>query len=114
MLLNRNGAACHANAPQLEPDGSLLPVSSETAVAPSIKRTWFLALVTGLLGKVTRRDGSAIESTGPGGEEEEESAADSDAPGSGSVTPKEGGAKNGRAVATTMAGGRRRKAVRKK
>ena len=50
---------------QLEADGSLLPVDRSTAVAPSIKRTWFLSLVTGLVGKVTRRDGSAIESTGP-------------------------------------------------
>ena len=104
-------------APQLEEDGSLLPVSSETAVAPSIKRTWFLSLVTSMLGKVARRDGGAIDG---GSAEEGESTEDgvstagSDVPGSGSVTPKEGGAGRGRVAAATMAGGRRRKAVRKK
>ena len=102
-------------APQLEPDGGLLPVSSETAVAPSIKRTWFLALVTGSLGKVTRRDGSTIDeaSAEAAGEEEEEgSVGSSDVPGSGTVRPKEGVERNGRVAATTMAGGRRRKAVK--
>ena len=105
---------------QLEPDGSMIPVSSETAVAPSIKRTWFLSLVTGLLGKVTRRDGTSIEGTSPeeaDGEDETDdgSVASSDVPGSGAATPREGGGtgggKNGRAVAATMAGGRRRKGV---
>ena len=95
-------------------------MTSETAVAPSIKRTWFLSLVTGVLGKVTRRDGSAIEeeaSTGGEDEGDSGSVAGSDAAGSGTVTPREGragGARNGRAAATTMAGGRRRKAVRRK
>ncbi|KAI0719576.1 DnaJ-domain-containing protein [Cerioporus squamosus] len=94
----------------LERDGSLLPVDSETA--------WFLSLVTGLVSKVTRRDGSAIESTGSaeGEDSDDASGTVSDAPGSGAATPKEGSGslKNGRATATTMAGGRRRKAVSKK
>ncbi|RPD67186.1 DnaJ-domain-containing protein [Lentinus tigrinus ALCF2SS1-7] len=101
----------------LERDGSLLPVDSSTAVAPSIKRTWFLSLVTELVGKVTRRDGTMIEkaSSADGEESDDGSGTGSDAPGSGAVTPKEGsGLKNGRAAATTMAGGRRRKAVSKK
>ncbi|RDX55593.1 DnaJ-domain-containing protein [Lentinus brumalis] len=103
----------------LERDGSMHPVNSETAVAPSIKNTWFLSLVTGLLGKVTRRDGSAIDGTSSADAEDSDdvSGAGSDAPGSGASTPQEGGAgslKNGRATATMMAGGRRRKAVSKK
>ncbi|KAI0677599.1 DnaJ-domain-containing protein [Trametes maxima] len=105
----------------LEGDGSLLPVDDETAVAPSIKRTWFLALVTGLVQKVARRDGATIEdtSTGPsGGGEESDSGSGtaSDVTGSGAATPtgsSASGGSKGRA-ATTMAGGRRRKAVRRK
>ena len=100
----------------------MLPVDSETAVAPSIKRTWFLSLVTGLLGKVAGRDG-AIEGAGQEGaagedESDDASGVSSDAPGSGTATPKEGSdsgrSRNGRIAATTMAGGRRRKAVKKK
>ncbi|KAI9063266.1 DnaJ-domain-containing protein [Trametes sanguinea] len=45
----------------LEADGSMFPVNSDTAVAPSIKRTWFLSLVTRLAQKVARRDGTKIE-----------------------------------------------------
>ena len=97
---------------QLEPDGSLLPVDRSTAVAPSIKRTWFLSLVTGLVGKVTRRDGSAIENASSADGEDSDDG--SDAPGSGASTPRRGATRNGRAAATTMAGGKRRKAVSKK
>ena len=97
-------------------------MDSETAVAPSIKRTWFLSLVTGLLGKVAGRDG-AIEGAGQEGaagedDSDDASGVSSDAPGSGTATPKEGSdsgrSRNGRIAATTMAGGRRRKAVKKK
>ncbi|EIW61980.1 DnaJ-domain-containing protein [Trametes versicolor FP-101664 SS1] len=101
----------------LEPDGSLLPVDSDTAVAPSIKGTWFLSLVTSLVQKVGKRDGAKIngastEPEGAGEDSDGGSGTASDAPGSGTVTPKEGGgARNGRAAATSMAGGRRRKAV---
>ncbi|TBU45074.1 DnaJ-domain-containing protein [Dichomitus squalens] len=108
----------------LEPDGSLLPVDNETAVAPSIKRTWFLSLVTGLLRKVARRDGGTIESslgqdaTADEGESDDGSGVSSEVPRSGTTTPQEGnganGSKNGRISATSMAGGRRRKVVRKK
>ncbi|KAI1795210.1 DnaJ-domain-containing protein [Ganoderma leucocontextum] len=105
----------------LEPDGSLLPVNSDTAARPSIKGTWFLSLVTGLLGKVAGRDG-AIGSgqEGAAGEDESDdgSGISSDVPGSGTATPKEGnnagGSRNGRIAATTMAGGRRRKVAKKK
>ncbi|KAI0774251.1 DnaJ-domain-containing protein [Fomes fomentarius] len=105
----------------LERDGSLLPVNSDTAVAPSIKETWFLALVTRALGILGGRDGSTIERGENGADEGSDSGSvdASDVPGSGTTTPGEGngtggatgGAKNARVVATTMAGGRRRKAV---
>ncbi|KAI0832395.1 DnaJ-domain-containing protein [Trametes gibbosa] len=103
----------------LEGDGGLWPVNSDTAVAPSIKKTWFLGLVTSLVQKVARRDGETIDDAsaeleGKGEESDSGSGTGSDAPGSGTVSPKEGsGAKSGRA-ATMMAGGRRRKVVRKK
>ncbi|KAI0750703.1 DnaJ-domain-containing protein [Daedaleopsis nitida] len=103
----------------LEPNGSMIPLDRDTAVAPSFKRTWFLSLVTGLLGKVTGRDGSTIEPTTSsetdGGEESDEASGLGSDGGSGTVTPREesgpGKAKMGRAAATTIAGGRRRKGV---
>ncbi|KAI0661004.1 DnaJ-domain-containing protein [Cubamyces menziesii] len=109
----------------LEADGSLFPVNSDTAVPPSIKRTWFLSLVTRLVGKAVRRDGTKIEgaSAEPEGEGEDSdggSGTGSDVPSSGAVTPKEGSTsgggsvKGGQRAATTMAGGKRRKAVRRK
>ncbi|KAI9001034.1 DnaJ-domain-containing protein [Trametes punicea] len=111
------------NVYMLEADGSLLPVDSETAVPPSIKKTWFVSLVTSLAGKVVRRDkargkGASAEPEGTeNADSDGGSGTASDAPGSGAVTPKEGstsgGTKNGR-LATTMAGGRRRKVVRRK
>ncbi|KAI0335445.1 DnaJ-domain-containing protein [Cubamyces sp. BRFM 1775] len=110
----------------LEGDGSMFPVNSDTAVRPSIKRTWFLSLVTSLVGKAVRRDGTKIEgaSAEPEGGEGEDSdggsGTASDVPSSGAVTPKEGSTsgggsvKGGQRAATTMAGGRRRKAVKRK
>ena len=123
-MLRRHGLGLLSHGlHQLEADGSLLPVDSDTAVAPSIKRTWFLSLVTGLLRKVARRDGATIEGgLGHDAASEEESddvsGASSEVPRSGTTTPREGngagGTKNGRAAATSMAGGRRRKAVKRK
>ena len=109
---------------QLDADGSLHPVNSDTATPPSLRRTWFVVLLISLYRKVTKKGASA---SGPGGaqtdgveayDSEDGSATGSDAPGSGTVTPKNGSAtgslKGGRAAAATMAGGRRRKAVRKR
>jgi len=108
----------------LESDGSLLPVDNSTVIPPSMKGTWFLALVTKLGSKILKRgksgssgtDGS-VEEDGSLEDTDDGSATNSDAPGSGTVTPKEGAAsaplKASRAAAT-MAGGRRRKQVRKR
>ncbi|KAI0638165.1 DnaJ-domain-containing protein [Trametes polyzona] len=105
----------------LDSDGSLHPVDSDTAVPPSIKRTWFLSLVTSLAQKVGGRDGAKIdgaraEPEGAGDESDDASGTASDAAGSGASTPKDegGGARRGRVAATTMAGGRRKKVVRRK
>ncbi|KAI0796690.1 DnaJ-domain-containing protein [Abortiporus biennis] len=105
----------------LEPGGNLLPLNSSTAVPPSISRTWFLALVVNLYTKVVKRgsssgtenlvDDESLEDTDDG------SVTNSDAPGSGTSTPKEGNggtALKASRSAATMAGGKRRKAVRKR
>ncbi|CCM01606.1 uncharacterized protein FIBRA_03666 [Fibroporia radiculosa] len=110
----------------LEPDGSLLPVDSDTAVPPSIRRTWFAALVAALYRRVANRASTEAENgmaerggLDPEGSDDG-SAAASDTPGSGATTPNSKAAKdtaglgNGGRAAAAMAGGRRRKAVRKR
>lgn len=102
--------------PQLESDGSLWPVNRSTAVPPSMSRTWPITLVKFLYGKI--RGGSSSEGSKEDGAvvDESEDGTLSDVAGSGTVTPKEDdapGMKAGR-VAATIAGGRRRKAVRKR
>ncbi|KAI0770860.1 DnaJ-domain-containing protein [Irpex lacteus] len=99
----------------LDSDGNLHVVDDSTAIPPSVRRTWFVSLVTGLWDKyvpsrkAASDDGSAV--TDEDGIDESQSGTE----GSGTVTPKEGvNGKPGRAAATTMAGGRRRKAPRKK
>ena len=89
-----------------------------TATRPSMKETWFLALVGKGMSKLGKRDSPGA--SGEEGEIDENDESSSDMGGSGSVTPSEGsgaGGKAGRAgkaAATTMAGGRRRKNVRKR
>ncbi|TCD69660.1 hypothetical protein EIP91_006677 [Steccherinum ochraceum] len=103
----------------VDSDGSLLPVNSSTALEPSVVRTWFLALMGRLYTKVVKRDDtgtSAEDQTSTEdfeGEDGEGSGTDS-APGSsnGTHTPRE--SKKGPRVATSMAGGKRRKTVRKR
>ena len=97
------------------------------AAAPAIKRTWFLALLLLAYRKITgekSEHGSAAAADGEDidvNDADDASGTSSDAPGSGTATPKEGagangsnGALKGGRVATSMAGGRRRKTVRKK
>ncbi|KZT12474.1 DnaJ-domain-containing protein [Laetiporus sulphureus 93-53] len=107
----------------LEPDGNLLPVDSNTAIPPSLKRTWFISLMIRLYERMTAgknaASGDNTKATTDADLEDSDdaSASASDIPGSGAATPKEGtvsGAKKGRAAAAELAGGRRRKAVRKR
>ena len=97
-------------------------------MAPSIKGTWFLALAALAYEKIANRRSEqegAAESDAIDDDEgtEDASGSASEAPASGTSTPKETAsvngasgvnAKGGRVQATTMAGGRRRKTVRKK
>ena len=94
---------------QLEPNGDLQPLDSETAVRPSIGGTWFCSLVVSLYRRVVPVKEEAPEGEDTVSTEEEGSVS----AGSGTVTPVEGGGRTS-ASATVMAGGRRRKAVRKK
>lgn len=98
----------------LEEDGSLLPVDSSTAVPPSFRRTWPAVLVSSLYAKIV--GSRQVVDQEDNEDSEDGSGTASDAPGSGTVTPKERKARagNGGPVATSMAGGRRRKAVRRK
>ncbi|KAH9951606.1 DnaJ-domain-containing protein [Amylocystis lapponica] len=101
----------------LEGDGNLVPVDSNMAIPPSLTRTWFLSLIMALYDKVnTRKTGEAPAATGDADDSDDASGSASDAPGSGATTPHEGaaaGAKGARGP-TAMAGGRRRKAIRRR
>lgn len=94
-------------------------VDESTATRPSMNGTWFLALVGRAMSKLGKRDspGTSVKE----GEIDEEDESSSDVGGSGTVTPSDGsgtgGSKAGRAgkaAATTMAGGRRRKNVKRR
>ena len=91
-------------------------MDNSTAVAPSLNKTWPFLLASALYAKLTGKASS--EDSGSAGDQEDDeseygSGTASDSPASGTVTPRErrGG---GPRTATSMAGGRRRKQVRKK
>ncbi|TFK55945.1 DnaJ-domain-containing protein [Heliocybe sulcata] len=98
----------------LEPDGNRILLDTSAATPPALKRTWFISLVNSLIRRVTAK------SSEPEGAAQADEAAEGEASGSESTSTgyvSEGAMKNGKptaATATTMAGGRRRKAVRKR
>lgn len=83
-----------------------------------MRRTWFVSLVTDLWHKYIPSRKAASDDGSAATDEDDIDESQSGTEGSGTVTPKEGvnggSSKPGRAAATTMAGGRRRKAPRKK
>ena len=94
-------------------------MDESTATPPSVRRTGFVSLVMGLWDKYVPVGKSGAGEGWVGTEEDDGiDETESGTEGSGTVTPKEGvsggGSKPGRAAATTMAGGRRRKAPRRK
>lgn len=105
-----------------QPDGSLTLIDSSNAEPPALKRTWFLALIIMLFDKMTKRASHVTEDedVSANGDLEDSDTApgtSSDARGGGDATskgPPRPGTKGGRVAATTMAGGRRRKVVRKR
>lgn len=96
-------------------NGDQVPLNSETAPRPALMKTWFISLVSGLVAKATGKSAKATDATTNGdaeaSDDEASSATGSDAPGSGTNTP--GGSKTTYA-ATTKAGGKRRKVVKRR
>ncbi|KAJ3778764.1 DnaJ-domain-containing protein [Lentinula raphanica] len=100
----------------LEADGNMHPVDSSDVVPPTIRGTWFITLVLSVYNKV--RGTSTVEAQLTGDEHELDDGYDStvtssEKTGSGTVTPLEGSNGANRKPAT-KAGGKRRKAVRKR
>lgn len=95
----------------LDESGDMQPVDSSTAIPPAASRTWFLVLLRSLIqnltGKIKKRDNPdpVAESEY---DEGYDSSATSDSPGSGTVTP------NGTRQVAVKAGGKRRKAVKRR
>ncbi|KAK7060570.1 hypothetical protein VNI00_001336 [Paramarasmius palmivorus] len=99
----------------LDPTGDMHPVDASTAVPAAISRTWFLSLLRSLFQSIAERFGKKDVPDATAGVSESEfeegydSSAASEGPGSGTVTPREGVRQ-----AAVKAGGKRRKAVRKR
>ncbi|KZT20371.1 DnaJ-domain-containing protein [Neolentinus lepideus HHB14362 ss-1] len=97
----------------LESDGTRIPLDTSAAMPPSLKRTWFISLVSSLIARVTGKSSEAQATSHTDDVvEDEASGAETASTGYLSEAPAKNG--NGKATATTMAGGRRRKAVRKR
>lgn len=113
---------------QLEPSGGMHPIDASTAVKPSLRSTWFVALIETLYRKVTgKKDRVSVpETPSANGEfkgngsapdvdsDDDSSTTGSEAPGSGASTPRRNGESTARLGPTSKAGGMRRKAVRRK
>jgi len=92
--------------------GDLHPLDKNSATPAAVGRTWFISLLKFSVAKVTDRNlpvDVPIESNGDDGSE-----TTSDEPGSGTVTPNGDNVLKGGKAATVKAGGKRRKAVRKR
>lgn len=97
---------------------SLHPLDTNSAVPAAIKRTWLFAFIKFLIAKFTNRAMMDSDAPPEGGDGDEVSETASETAGSGTVTPDNEAAppailKGGR-VAAVKAGGKRRKAVRKR
>ncbi|KAH8105868.1 DnaJ-domain-containing protein [Cristinia sonorae] len=92
----------------VDSDGELVPLDSTTAAAPSLKRTWFLAIIGSVYHKLVKRG-----DTGTGDQALEEVEGEEGESGTDSTTSSGRGGKTVRSAAT-MAGGRRRKVARKR
>ena len=95
-------------------NGDQVPLNADTAPRPALSKTWFISLLAGLASKATGKSPKADATVNDGAEASDDdasSATGSDAPGSGTNTP--GGSKTTYA-ATTKAGGKRRKVVKRR
>ncbi|EAU84840.1 hypothetical protein CC1G_00359 [Coprinopsis cinerea okayama7 len=103
----------------LDDNGDQILINADTATAPGITRTWFISLVKALIFKVIGKSSdsdSATEQELAADEDNDDvsSATGSDAPGSNSGTSTPNGSLKGGHLAATKAGGKRRKAVKKR
>lgn len=105
----------------LEPNGDQVLIDSSTATPAAITRTWFISLLASLALKVTgKKAAKGAEEVDEGDDaptvdrdsDDSSSVAGSDGPGSGTSTP--GGAVKSGHAATSKAGGKRRKAVKRR
>ncbi|KAF8195803.1 DnaJ domain-containing protein [Mycena galopus ATCC 62051] len=88
----------------LDPSGEMHVLDKSTATPPAFANTWFFALVKSLYQNVVDRvTGPPKERTSPEpeGDDDDESGTASEAPGSGTVTPKEGKPSGGKRKRTT-------------
>ncbi|KAJ7368388.1 DnaJ domain-containing protein [Mycena albidolilacea] len=90
----------------LDPSGDMHLLDKSTAPRPAFTNTWFFALVRSLYQNVVDRvTGASKERTSPEPEgDDDDSTTASEAPGSGTVTPKEG----------KPSGGKRKRATKKR
>uniref|UniRef100_A0A0W0FK88 J domain-containing protein n=1 Tax=Moniliophthora roreri TaxID=221103 RepID=A0A0W0FK88_MONRR len=101
----------------LDPTGDMHPVDASTAVPAAVSRTWFISLLRSLYRSMIQRSNStnkdalgvAVGASESEFEEGYDSSATSDGPGSGAATLREGVRQP-----AAKAGGKRRKAVRKR
>ncbi|KAJ7908269.1 DnaJ domain-containing protein [Mycena leptocephala] len=89
----------------LDPSGDMDLLDKSTASRPAFTNTWFIALVKSLYYKIVDRATAPKENGSP--EPEDEGDESSEAPGSGTATPKE-------SRASTPLGGKRKRATRKR
>ncbi|EGO01878.1 hypothetical protein SERLA73DRAFT_177452 [Serpula lacrymans var. lacrymans S7.3] len=106
----------------LDESGDLHLLDASSAIPPAITHTWFLAFVSSTFSRLTSRTPSQESEDSSDSAEQEDGAETedlSDTPRSGSITPSgasEGGETTFRPtrLPTTKAGGRRRKAVKRR
>ncbi|EIW82118.1 DnaJ-domain-containing protein [Coniophora puteana RWD-64-598 SS2] len=105
----------------LDPSGELHLLDTDSAISPAVSRTWFVALLIGAFRRVTGRQTDRQDDDEKSEEEEIQLATDvSDSSSSGRVTPSGASEVEGPTslkaghVAAAKAGGRRRKAVKKR
>ncbi|KAI0268247.1 DnaJ-domain-containing protein [Gloeopeniophorella convolvens] len=103
----------------VEEDGEQTPINADAATPPSLRGTWFVALVEALIGKFIKRKAQSSEGTDADDTEDGETATgtESEVPELEYPNEKQNGAevKYGKAgSAAVKAGGRRRKAVKKR
>jgi len=100
----------------LEADGEQTPINASATTPPSFRRTWFIALVTALVCKMTRRKPQPSAATEAGESDDGESGISTDGPELEYPDQERDrkDIKSGKIGPATMKGGaRRRKAVRK-